>query len=86
MKMENKILGLLAIVLFLLSFALVSAHGEEDIANPDHHDSMMGSSFWQYGLFGGFGFMWIFMILIIIALVLLIIWLIKQIQKDERRR
>ena len=88
--MKSKIFNLVIISLFafsLVGVGLVSAHGDEsDELYGDHHDGMMGNSFWEYGMFGGVGFMWIFMILIIITLVLLIIWLIKQIQKPERRK
>lgn len=93
--MESKLIGLLVIGMILFSLvggglASVRAHGDEDLTNPDHHE-MMGSSFWGSGMMGGFGgvgygFMWIFWVLIIIVLVLLIVWLIKQLQKDERRR
>ena len=43
------------------------------------------------GMMGGYGtgwmfFGWIFWILILVALVLLIAWLIKQIQKPNKRR
>lgn len=44
---------------------------------------MMGYS--NYGMMGGFGFMWLFgtffMILVFVALILLIMWLIKQLKK-----
>jgi len=59
--------------------------------------SMFSLSFvsaqYPYGMMGGYGyssigmiFGWIFMGLILIILILLIAWLIKQLQKDERRR
>lgn len=83
----NKIIALLGIMLVIsgFGFALVSAHGDEDVNNPDHHNGMMS------GFLGfGFGFMWmfgwLFMILIVVALILLIVWLIKQLQNPVRRK
>ncbi|HEA46548.1 MAG TPA: hypothetical protein ENH99_02085 [Candidatus Pacearchaeota archaeon] len=76
MKKISLILFVLTIFISLTSF--ISAHVGDD--NFAHH-SMMGYGFGFMWLFG-----WIFMILVVVALVLLIVWLIKQIQRPQRKR
>jgi uncharacterized membrane protein len=82
--MKKISLMLLALVFLASLTSFVSAHaGEDDFS---HHSFMGGMMTGAYG----YGFMWlfgwIFMILVVVALVLLIIWLIKQIQKTQRKR
>lgn len=83
MKKLNLIfLSIMSIV--LLANGFISAHAGEDLYG--HHGMMNGMMSGAYGYGFAWLFGWIFMILVIVALVLFVIWLIKQIQKTEKRR
>ena len=81
MKNENVLLIVLGIVLLLF---LVGGFGMMGFGTYEYgYRGMMGM---MYGYGNGMMFFgWLYGILIIVALILFIVWLIKQIQKPNRR-
>ena len=77
MKIKTTITSVLSLV-FVITFVSAQTYN----CPMGGYGGMMSGT---YG-YGGAAFGWIFSILVIVALVLLIVWLIKQIQRPNRRR
>lgn len=73
--------SILTLAVILLA-GFVSAHTGQD--SYDHHDGMMG--YWGTGMFQMGILSWIIAMLVVTVLILLIVWLVKQLQKPNRRR
>jgi len=75
---NNLLIGIIIVIAVFLFFGMFGFGGMMG------YGGMMGN--WNYGFGGMWIFGFLFMTLILVALILFIFWLIKQLQKDNRKK